>query len=280
MISDNCSYIYIELESATTPKSMEVQQDKKQNDDNDGNDELNDLQERGQKIVATKRNVLIYFDYIPRPVFQEFLQTLPMDLQIPRSEWKTHNKWKSQTLLVKGHKNFRLKSQEFVKIILELVRNWNCAVVYPSLILKRLHHQLLYFSRLLSGHSKYEDQKLFPYLIKKYDQTDSKMIQLLIGDESYENGHYTLKKIESQIYKQLEILINNKDKCNLKQCKYLLLLLVHFDNKLIQHLGEEESLVLPMLWCLTNEQYQTYYNSPSPCIQNCACVPKKKGKKK
>ena len=123
----------------------------------------------------------------------------------------------------------------------------------------------------LRSHSNYEETKLFQFLKIKYKC--SNLIELLLQD------HLKIEKLESA----MEMILRKYDGFSQRMSRHyqneaqnlkniqrmdilsmdVLKLVLDFDDVLIRHLGEEETVVVPMLLQLSKKEYDTYYNARS-----------------
>ena len=123
----------------------------------------------------------------------------------------------------------------------------------------------------LRSHSNYEETKLFQFLKIKYNCPH--FIELLLQD------HSKIEQLESDI----EMILRKYDGFSQRMARHyanemqnakniermatlsvdVLKLMLEFDDTLVRHLGEEETVVVPMLLHLSKKEYDTYYNARS-----------------
>ena len=202
-----------------------------------------------EMIVKDNRLSVQYYNYVARDKHKEFISSLPQNLQIERKDWNKHKAFDTQTLLIRGHRNFRQSSQRCVKLISDVLKsNKNNK---KTLQLIRMAQNIYYsLMNALHSHSRYEENKLFKYLERKYNVD----LELLLED------HDLIDRMEEICKSSLNDIItagSTTKESVLKALKYF----IKFDDNFTRHLGEEESIVIPMLLELTYKQYVQYYNA-------------------
>eukprot|EP01084_Bolivina_argentea_P274100 467094_1 len=200
-------------------------------------------------IVKENRSNIQYYNYTPRNKHTKFISSLPKNLQIDRKDWTKHESFTTQTLLIRSHRNFRSSSQRCVQFIFEALKsNKNTKKQLQSIKTARNMYYSLMSS--LQSHSRYEENKLFKYLEIKYNVN----LSLLLED------HNTIHQLEEKCKSTLNDIIycGQITKELLLKC---LICFLEFDDVFTRHLGEEESIVIPMLMELTYKEYVIYYNA-------------------
>ena len=205
--------------------------------------------EMGESIGKDDRSSVQYYNYESRDKHKKFIGALPENLQIKRKDWTKHKAFDSQTLLIRGHRNFRQSSKRCVELIVSVLKsNKNNKKSLQSIrTVQNIYYSLM---SSLHSHSRYEENKLFKYLEKKYNVD----LSLLLED------HQLIETMEETCKSSLNHIISSKSASKelvLKALRHF----IKFDNNFVRHLGEEESIVIPMLLELTYKEYVKYYNA-------------------
>ena len=234
-----------------------------------------------KKIINDHRNKKMYNKFKERNIFNEYKLKLikSIDIIIPRNKWILHDKFESQSLILNIHRIFRKKSQEIITLSFNIINNYNENNYKHKLKLRNILTKFNQFKTSIYKHSYFEENTLFPYLIHQYKTPQLKI--LLIGDNiksknnknssksnnidvynlnDSQNGHNILKILEDNIVEYIESIFHKYRKhgeiYTINDIRELLKLLMIYDNKLLQHLGEEETIVIPMLLALKPKEYQ------------------------
>jgi|GEM_PF-1551454 len=165
--------------------------------------------------------------------------------RIPRSEWKEHPHYPSQTLLLGSHRSFRETSEYLIDAAKQGI-SWT-----------RIRYIFSYWHSAMGGHEHYEESKLYPYLAKRYG----------VSMESLEEGHDTLGHYKKKVYQALDEEKGQKldelDKILTSEArKKTIQALEDYHKELLEHLEEEEDTVIPLLLSLKPEEFRTYYHNP------------------
>ena len=121
--------------------------------------------EKAQVICADDREQLVYF--IPQALNDSAFpkDLLPLALRRERAEWKQHERFKTQTLLLRSHRSFRCTSQD----IITAVHN-DCLTVSAGSTgtLRAAANRFQGWIGGMGGHAGYEEGKLFPFLEQRF----------------------------------------------------------------------------------------------------------------
>jgi len=162
--------------------------------------------------------------------------------RIPREEWTSHPRFRTQALLLGSHSNFRrvsrylvdkASSEEFVGLH-SLFDRWIAA---------------------MRSHEAYEESKLYPYLEHRWG----------VSLTEARAGHDELHTRADEVVEAFRSLARPADPAASPEPSSVNLVLgaleAH-DRTLDAHLNLEEEAVVPMLLALSPEEFDRYYRSP------------------
>lgn len=150
-------------------------------------------------------------------------------LDLPRTAWPDHPRYPQQVLLLGSHEGFRRTSASLVRRA-EAGRD-AAAIGWV----------FDYWKSAMSGHERYEEYKLYPYLEARWG----------LSCEPLRAGHHQLAALEDAV----RAAVRKDDGAALHTT------LATHDAALLAHLDAEESLVIPALLALSPEEFDTYYHN-------------------
>jgi hypothetical protein len=165
--------------------------------------------------------------------------------QIPRAEWEAHKNFRTQTLLLGSHANFREVSAFLIKQSEENLKNDPGGA--PSLSLLHLFER---WKRAMKSHERYEERKLYPFLVERFG----------LKPEELEQEHATLGKADARVrhaFEQPNDFWESNDERNAGAVEALRALM-HHDQILRDHLEHEEDLVIPCLLTLSADEFARF----------------------
>ena len=161
---------------------------------------------------------------------------------IPREDWTAHPRFRTQTLLLGSHANFRrvsrflvdrAASEEFVGLH-SLFDRWIAA---------------------MRSHEAYEERKLYPYLEYRWQ----------VSLDEARTGHNELHARADEVAEAFRSLARPADPSDSTESSTdnpVLRALQAHDHTLDAHLNVEEEAVIPLLLALDPEEFDRYYRSP------------------
>ena len=166
---------------------------------------------------------------------------------IPRSGWKHHPNYPSQLLLLGSHENFRDYSAGLVTELSDPGPGARSLVT--------IERQFFAWQSAMQSHERYEELKLYPYLVHRYGVDLS---PLEAGHEELDRGRVRMRAAFDEGERQLVAGA-----------------MTSFDRDLRRHLDLEEECVIPLLLELTAEEFfQLTHRSISQLLNtpvDCAC---------
>ena len=162
--------------------------------------------------------------------------------KIPREEWTSHPRFRTQALLLGSHSNFRRVSRYLIEraSIEEFVG---------------LHSLFDRWIAAMRSHEAYEERKLYPYLEYRWGVSLSEA----------RDGHDALHSRADEVVEAFRSLSRPADsRASIEPSKDNLVLsaLEAHDEALDAHLDVEEDAVIPLLLALSPEEFDRYYRSP------------------
>lgn len=205
---------------------------------------------RLQKILGQDRGVLNYESYIPsgRHVkrLKELRKVAP-DLYdnpsiTPRSKWFQHPMYRMNAQMPPFHVHFREELQMTLQYLYEslkiLASNEN---IDHEKVLQRVQSARNCFHscmRGLNGHVRIEEYACFPIYQQTFPNVDLKCLW---------EDHEELHQAELGVGKAFDNFLHNRKADDQRTALIALVQIVlDFDDHLMQHLGEEEELVVPL----------------------------------
>lgn len=162
--------------------------------------------------------------------------------RIPREEWTSHPRFRSQALLLGSHSNFRrvsrylvdkASSEEFVGLH-SLFDRWIAA---------------------MRSHEAYEERKLYPYLEYRW------AVSLNEARAGHDELHSRADEVV-EAFRSLALPAEVTEAAELSSLNLVLTALEAHDRTLDAHLQVEEDAVVPLLLALSPEEFDRYYRSP------------------
>jgi hypothetical protein len=162
--------------------------------------------------------------------------------RIPREEWTSHPHFRTQTLLLGSHSNFRRVSRYLIDkaSIEEFVG---------------LHSLFDRWIAAMRSHEAYEERKLYPYLEYRWGVSLSEA----------RDGHDALHSRADGVveaFRSLSRPADSLESTELSNANLVLRALEAHDHTLDAHLNVEEEAVIPLLLALSPEEFDRYYRSP------------------
>ena len=152
-------------------------------------------------------------------------------LALPRSQWNSHPRYGSQTLLLSSHANFRRLGSTLI--------DWADEGVSE----RSIRHLFDGWKQAMHSHERYEEYKLYPFLEERWGLSCTAAIA----------GHEQLHAAEASVR-----AASNGDGA---ASAALAQALRDHHTILLAHLDLEEALVIPALLALTPEEFTAYYRA-------------------
>jgi len=150
-------------------------------------------------------------------------------LSLPRAQWAQHPHYPSQVLLLGGHKTFRHLSRV-------LLRRAETGGDIPG-----IGWVFAQWKSAMGSHEGYEEHKLYPYLEARWG----------LSCAALQAGHTALHACDQAV----------RDALRDADRGALVAALREHDRVLLDHLDDEEALVIPALLALSPGEFDTYARS-------------------
>ena len=162
--------------------------------------------------------------------------------KIPREEWVSHPRFRTQTLLLGSHSNFRRVSRHLVD-----------SASREEFV--GLHSLFDRWIAAMRSHEAYEERKLYPYLEYRWG----------VSLDEARAGHEELHARADDVVEAFRSLarpagVVESDEATTENP--VLAALEAHDRTLDAHLNIEEEAVIPLLLALSPEEFDRYYRSP------------------
>ncbi|MGB5366552.1 MAG: hemerythrin domain-containing protein [Polyangiales bacterium] len=162
--------------------------------------------------------------------------------QIPREDWQSHPRFRTQALLLGSHANFRRVS----RFLIDHAAHEQFA---------GLHSLFDRWIAAMRSHEAYEERKLYPYLEYRWG----------VSLDEARRGHAELHTRADGVVDAFRSLAHPADPAvgseSAHENRVLHALRAH-DRTLGAHLDVEEDAVVPLLLALDPEEFDRYYHSP------------------
>ncbi len=174
-----------------------------------------------------------------------------MKLHLPRAQWASHPRFPAQALLLDSHEAFRRRSQWLIDSLEHVAPATGVVVAKRRRWLARLRGDFDWWMTGMSGHERYEEHKLYPFLARKYG----------VSFDALRNGHKTLHVRRDEVRNAFRraLALHSDDDAFIEVLESL----KAHRAFLLCHLTDEENLVIPLLLELTPEEFRYYYDTPS-----------------
>jgi hypothetical protein len=162
--------------------------------------------------------------------------------RIPREEWTSHPRFRTQALLLGSHSNFRRVSRYLVD------KASGEAFV-------GLHSLFERWIAAMRSHEAYEERKLYPYLEYRWG----------VSLDDARAGHDELHARADEVVEAFGTLALPRDPSDSMESpsdNVVLRALRAHDQTLDAHLNVEEEAVVPLLLELSPDEFDRYYRSP------------------
>lgn len=153
-------------------------------------------------------------------------------LDLPRDAWADHPRYPRQVLLLGSHESFRRTSASLVR---RAESGGDAAAI---------GWVFDYWKSAMSGHERYEEHKLYPYLEARWG----------LSCDPLRAGHHQLAALDAAVRAAV-------DACDGPATPALHTALATHDAALSAHLDVEEELIIPALLALSPDEFETYYHS-------------------
>jgi hypothetical protein len=174
--------------------------------------------------------------------------------RLPRAEWAAHPRYPGQTLLLEAHEAFRKTSTWLV----ERLRALDVAADDQRKRLRwvnRVRGDFDWWMSGMGGHERYEEGKLYPYLARRFDA----------AFDHLEAGHRTLHRHADRVSAAFRVF-HAGDLEEALQLEAIIDAVLAHQAVLLEHLAEEEELVIPMLLALPPEEFRYYTTTPAAVL--------------
>lgn len=156
------------------------------------------------------------------------------------TEWAAHPRFATQTLLLRSHAGFRATSAGLVARAERIEDGDPPAFESVAWTFEG-------WMSAMRGHEHYEESKLYPYLAWRYGTTMECLVR----------QHVALHRARDDVRSALRDAAAGGG-----AARAVARALGEHRRVLLAHLGEEESVVIPMLLELAPEEFARYYNHP------------------
>ena len=156
-----------------------------------------------------------------------------------RASFEDHPHYPAQTLLLRSHDGFRDVSRELIERAEVREDGWRA---YVELVFRLWH-------RGMAGHEAYEEQKLYPYLARRFR----------VSMRELEGDHGALHELRDAVLEALE-RAHGADSDAADDA--VLVALRAYDAALDAHLDREEAAVIPLLLAMEPEEFARYTAEP------------------
>jgi len=185
-----------------------------------------------QAILSDKRRGQeIYEDYSTSSEHISFISNLPPELQLPRNEWIKHDHWDVTPLMTSFHVKFRISLQQIIRALVSAYIG-----THGTDVPRAAQNE---FSLELEKHAHLEEQNIFPVLEELFPKARGMR-------EALQTAHIELEKSETAINNMFSEIDDDKCYKGSLALRKLITAMVNYDTQLMQHLGEEEEIVVPM----------------------------------
>jgi hypothetical protein len=202
--------------------------------------------------ITQERGDLHFLDYEVSEKHHSTMDALK-SVYIDRKDWTSHQRWRSQPQMPEFHVHFREEMQTVMRHLLSAYTQYTADDGNTKYVrsLEIALDVLETSTSTLSFHVRIEEGHFFPSLIKAYPEYDS-IIRTLYDD------HKVLHHAEDKTKKSLGALVSyvqsdpNKTKSGKGQDDVRVMFhqvcvdFLDFDKTLMDHLGEEEEIVVPL----------------------------------
>jgi hypothetical protein len=185
-----------------------------------------------EQLLLEDRHVINYRSYQTSEEHQSRISTRPQRMNIDRERWFKHPNYSSRQQMPPYHVHFR----EEMQFVLSLLISW-----FRNLTTRDLNKAYRVFCDSmegLHGHVQIEERYFFPQLQSSHPDFD--LTFLYQDHQRLHSAEENLKRNFEKFASIQEQVMTNQDKLS------LLRLAVEFDEMLINHLGEEEEIVVPL----------------------------------
>jgi len=168
-----------------------------------------------------------------------FAEVVP---RIPREEWASHPRFRSQALLLGSHSNFRRVSRYLID-----------GAAREEFV--GLHSLFDRWIAAMRSHEAYEERKLYPYLEYRWG------VSLDEARAGHEELHARADDVV-EAFRSLARPAGAEESREAADANQVLTALEAHDRTLDAHLIVEEDAVIPLLLALSAEEFDEYYRSP------------------
>lgn len=160
---------------------------------------------------------------------------------IRRAQWQHHPRWPQQTLLLGSHEAFRKRSAWIIDRVEALAgddvrraRRW----------LARMRTDFDWWMSGMSGHERYEERKLYPFLARRWN---TEFDELVAGHQALHHQRDDVREaFRRALAAGVDIAAASAD---------VLRALTAHRRVLVDHLRDEEDRVIPLLLELAPEEF-------------------------
>ena len=206
-----------------------------------------------QQVLAQDRGNVNFTEYTPSSRHEqrlEHLRKIAPELYdnptiTPRSTWFSHPMYRRNSQMPPFHVHFRQELQTTVAYLYDALTLASSTADHHKQIARKVESASRYFHacmRGLNGHVSIEEYACFPLYQEAFPNVNLKFLC---------EDHRELHQSEAQVgqalddfLKQMESKKDNEHRTG--QLLELLGIVLDFDEHLMQHLGEEEELVVPL----------------------------------
>ncbi|MFK7986498.1 MAG: hemerythrin domain-containing protein [Sandaracinaceae bacterium] len=159
------------------------------------------------------------------------MSTVP---NLPRAQWRSHPRFRTQALLLGSHRNFRLLARDVRRL----------AQSRPEPAGRRFRAWMY----AMGSHEHYEESKLYPYLERRWGVSMARLVE----------GHEALDRCKAEVFDGFARVQGEGSGAAGQLDRALLRLTEVLD----AHLDLEEETVIPLLLELEPDEFADYYALP------------------
>lgn len=167
-----------------------------------------------------------------------------------RAEWPAHPRYPAQTLLLESHSAFRKTSGWLI----DRVRSLETQAVDArkrARWVNRVRGDFEWWMAGMRGHERYEEGKLYPYLANRFGASFAHL----------EAGHAVLHR-----YADAVSTAAREHYAGARALGAVIDALREHQDILLEHLAEEEELVIPMLLALSPDEFAHFMATPAAAL--------------
>ncbi len=171
--------------------------------------------------------------------------------ELPRDQWVSHPRYPSQALLLGSHEGFRNMSAWVIKAVSQLDPDDPSSIRKRQRWLTRYRDDFAWWMTGMKAHERYEERRLYPYLARRYDVMFAHL----------QRGHRVLDDHQRAVRAAFADVVPGAER-EVAAMAALRAALTDHQRTLLEHLREEEDLILPMLLELDPDEFSALTTEP------------------